>query len=120
VTNGHLGMWLEEIIIFGEEIAHEAGKAGWKRVLEVPSFVRQSPPPTLKLVQHKPMAGLENISPKVTTREEDGRAKGAQCRKHVTHFGSVVERNLISGIPVKPKMARMDHLRFVRHHHRTW
>lgn len=46
----------------GKEITHEAGKAGWKRVLEVPSFVRQSPPPTLKLGQHKLMAGLLNIS----------------------------------------------------------
>jgi hypothetical protein len=47
----------KEIIIFGKEIAHEAGKSGWKRVLEVPSFVLQSPPPTLKLGQHKSMVG---------------------------------------------------------------
>jgi len=41
--------------MFGNEITHEAGKAGWKRVFEVPSFVRQSPPPTLKFGQHESM-----------------------------------------------------------------
>jgi hypothetical protein len=47
----------KKIIVFGKEITHEAGKSGWKRTLEVPSFVRQSPPPTLKLGQHKSMVG---------------------------------------------------------------
>lgn len=72
------------------------------------------------MVSTNPRLEVGNISPKVTTREEDGRAKGAQCRKHVTYFRSVVERNLISGILVTPKVAHMNHLRFVHHHHRMW
>ena len=47
----------EIIIMFGKDVTHEGGKEGWKSLLEVPSFVRQSPPPTLKFGQHKPMLG---------------------------------------------------------------
>jgi len=46
-----------EIIMSGKDITHEGGKEGWKSLLEVPSFVRQSPSPTLKFGQHKPMLG---------------------------------------------------------------
>ena len=74
---------------------YEAGKAGWKRTRFFPSFVLQSPPPTLQRVVRYVRKSEEPRSPKITTGEENCSPKGAELSKHIADFDGVILWNLI-------------------------
>ncbi len=76
---------------FRDVETHEAGNAGWKRTVFFPSFVRQSPPPTLDIAhKSESVSKIARDLPKVTAGEEDSSSACTKCSDEIADAGCVV------------------------------
>ena len=84
--------------IYNSEATHDAGNTGWKTVALDPSFVLQSPPPTLYMPcqQIRARAKEKACLPVITGRKKYRSSSCAKSRKEGTYLFSVVSRNLES------------------------